>query len=205
MKTSTEQEICGNQLIFAAGRIPKLDALKCQDIGVHCEAGCIAVNQHYQTNIPSLFALGDCTNTPNLTPVAVAEGRAFSDTQFGNLTQAVNYNHIPTAVFSQPELASVGLSEEEARARHGNANISVHRSNFRGLYHLMSGDRTRTTMKLVVHKDTDRILGAHMAGEHAAEIIQSIAIALNCNATKADFDATMALHPSSAEEFVTMA
>ncbi|MDA1353390.1 MAG: glutathione-disulfide reductase [bacterium] len=196
--------IQADQLLFATGRAPNLDHLNIIASGVAAPHGKIQVHDRYETNVPHIFALGDCTDTPNLTPVAIAEGRAFADTQFGDMAVTVNYDNIPTAVFSQPELATVGLSEAEAKQIHGDSHITVHRSNFRALYHLLSDDPTRTTMKLIVHNETNKVLGAHMVGEHAAEIIQSVAIALNCGATKADFDATMALHPSSAEEFVTI-
>lgn len=205
MKTSEGMDIEADQVVFATGRVPNLDHLNIMASGVSTPHGKVQVHDHYQTNVNHIFALGDCTDTPNLTPVAIAEGRAFADTQFGNSAPCVNYDNIPTAVFSQPELGTVGLTEEEAIQVHGKDHIHVHRSNFRALYHLLSNDPTRTTMKLIVHKETDKVLGAHMVGEHAGEIIQSVAIALNCGATKADFDATMALHPSSAEEFVTMA
>jgi glutathione reductase (NADPH) len=148
--------------------------------------------------------VGDCTDRINLTPVAINEGRAFADTHFGNKPRQMSYENVPTAVFSNPEAATVGLTEEEARAQYGDDAIKVYRSKFRPMYYVLPGKEEKTLMKLVVHIETDRVLGAHMVGDHSAEIIQGVAIALKMGATKAQFDATVGIHPSSAEEFVTM-
>jgi glutathione reductase (NADPH) len=160
-------------------------------------------NANSQTNVDNIYAVGDCTDEIQLTPVAVNEGRAFADTVFGNKPRVMNYADIPTAVFTTPEAATVGLTEEEAREMYGD-NIKIYRSNFRPMYYVLPNKQDRTLMKLVVDSKTDRILGAHMVGDHAAEIIQGVAIAVKMGAKKADFDATVGIHPSSAEEFVTM-
>jgi glutathione reductase (NADPH) len=151
-----------------------------------------------------IYAVGDVTDRVNLTPVAVDEGRAFADTVFGQKPRLVNHNLIATAVFTQPELATVGLSEEQALAQFGDGAIRVHRARFRSLNQALPARGPRCLLKLVVEKASDRVLGCHMVGSHAAEIIQMAAIALGMGATKADFDRTMALHPSISEEFVTM-
>lgn len=191
-------------VLYATGRDPNLAGLNLENAGVATEKGSIVVNEWHQTNQPNIFAVGDCSNQHNLTPVAIDEGRAFADTQFGNNPRAINYDNIATAVFSQPEACTVGLTEEEARRQHGEERIQVYRTRFRAMFYTLPDVDEKTFMKLVVHKETDRILGAHMVGKDSAEIIQCVAIAVNMGATKKDFDATMALHPTSAEEFVTM-
>jgi glutathione reductase (NADPH) len=139
-----------------------------------------------------------------LTPVAIAEGRAFADTVFGHIPRYITHQNVASAVFSQPEAATVGMTEEAAIEQLGTAGIQIYRSRFRPMLHSLTGAEERTLMKLVVDRTTDRILGAHMVGKDAAEIIQGVAIAVNMGATKKDFDATIGIHPSSAEEFVTM-
>ncbi|MEM6448023.1 MAG: glutathione-disulfide reductase [Cyanobacteria bacterium P01_D01_bin.123] len=201
-KAYAETILTDTVALAATGRKPNLDKLGLNNTGVKIQAGAIAVNDDSQTTEDHIFAVGDCTNRVNLTPVAVDEGRAFADTYFGCTPRQTDYENIPTAVFSTPELATVGLTEAEARDRF--AHVTVHRSHFKSTYHSLSGRATRTLMKLVVDGDTNRVLGAHMLGDHAAEIIQGVAIAIEMGATKADFDATTAIHPSVAEEFVTM-
>lgn len=192
-------------VLFAIGRAPNTADLDLDLIRVaKTDRGAVAVNEWSQTTQPHIYAVGDVTNRANLTPVAIDEGRAFADTVFGNTPRAVNYANIPTAVFSQPEVATVGLSEDMARERQGQENVKIYRSIFRPLYHSLTGSTEKTLMKLVVDRQSDRVLGAHMVGKEAAEIIQSVAISLSKGATKQDFDNTMALHPSTAEEFVTM-
>ncbi|MEO0408374.1 MAG: glutathione-disulfide reductase [Cyanobacteria bacterium P01_A01_bin.135] len=191
-------------VLFAIGRVPNTATLQLENAGVETDLGAVAVNEWSQTSQPHIYAVGDVTNRANLTPVAIDEGRAFADTVFGDRPRQVNYATIPTAVFSQPEAATVGLSEAAAIAQLGTDRIKVYRSTFRPLYHSLTGSPEKTLMKLVVDRHTDRVLGAHMVGKDAAEIIQSVAIALTMGATKQDFDNTMALHPSTAEEFVTM-
>lgn len=189
--------------ISATGRIPNLEKLGLDKVGITVEKGAIAVDANSRTNIEHIYAVGDCTDRINLTPVAIGEGRAFADTHFGGKPRQMAYDNIPTAVFSHPEAGTVGLTEEEARAQYGD-KIKIYRAKFRPLYHTVSGREDRTLMKLVVNEETDKVLGAHMVGEHAGEIIQGVAIALKMGATKANFDATVGIHPSSAEEFVTM-
>jgi glutathione reductase (NADPH) len=191
-------------VLFAIGRTPNISGLGLETVDIAIDRGAIVVNAVSQTNLPHIFAVGDCTNRIMLTPAAIAEGRAFADAEFGHCLQPVNYDTIPTAVFSQPEVGTVGLTETAARQRLGDLNVVVYRAMFRPLFHSLTERDEKTLMKLVVDRQTDRILGVHMVGNHAAEIIQSVAIAVNMGATKRDFDATMALHPTTAEELVTM-
>ncbi len=190
-------------VLCATGRRPNSAGLGLEAAGVRVtEAGAIAVDDWSGTSSPTVFAVGDVTDRINLTPVAIAEGRAFIETRFnGNPTQ-VRYANIPTAVFSNPAIGSVGLPEHEARAR--GLEIDVYRTGFRPMKHTLSGREERVMIKLVVDRATDRVLGAHMLGADGPEIVQGLAIALNCGATKADFDRTIGLHPSAAEEFVTL-
>jgi glutathione reductase (NADPH) len=160
------------------------------------------VNAQFQTHEPSIYALGDMTGGPELTPVAIAEAMAFAQTQFGQGQKTMDYGHIATAVFSQPPIGTVGLTEEAALAQ--GHTVTVYESNFRPLKHTVSGCEDRTLMKLVVDAQSDRVLGAHMVGADAGEICQGLAIALKMGATKADFDRTVGIHPTAAEEFVTM-
>jgi glutathione reductase (NADPH) len=190
-------------ILAATGRKPKLKNLGVENAGVEVNNGAIAVDQYSQTNQENIFAVGDCTDRMNLTPVAVNEGRAFADTQFGGKSRTMAYDNIPTAVFSTPEAATVGLTEAQAREQYAEA-VKVYRAKFKPTYHSLSGRDERIMMKLVVEEDTEKVLGAHMVGEQAAEIIQGVAIAIKMGATKKDFDATVGLHPSIAEEFVTM-
>jgi len=162
------------------------------------------VDEHSLTAVENIYAVGDCTDRINLTPVAINEGRALADTVFGNKPRLMSYDNVPTAIFTTPEAATVGLSEEAAREQYGDEAIKVYRSRFRPMYYTLAGRDEKTLMKLVVHQETGKVLGAHMVGDHAAEIIQGVAIAVKMGATKADFDATVGIHPSSAEEFVTM-
>ena len=190
--------------LAAIGRKPLLENLGLENTKVEIVNGAIAVDRHSQTAEENIYAVGDCTDRINLTPVAINEGRAFADTHFGKKPRQMSYDNIATAVFSNPEAATVGLTEEEARAEYGDDAIKVFRSKFRPMYYVLPGKEEKTLMKLVVQIETDRVLGAHMVGDHAAEIIQGVAIALKMGATKAQFDTTVGIHPSSAEEFVTM-
>jgi glutathione reductase (NADPH) len=190
--------------LAAIGRKPLLENLGLENTKVEIVNGAIAVDRHSQTAEENIYAVGDCTDRINLTPVAINEGRAFADTHFGNKPRQMSYENVATAIFSNPEAATVGLTEEEARAQYGDDAIKVYRSKFRPMYYVLPGKEEKTLMKLVVQIETDRVLGAHMVGDHAAEIIQGVAIALKMGATKAQFDATVGIHPSSAEEFVTM-
>ncbi|MEO0708599.1 MAG: glutathione-disulfide reductase [Cyanobacteria bacterium J06649_5] len=191
--------------LAATGRKPKLENLGLESTAVEVsEKGAIATDKHGQTAEPSIYAIGDCTDRINLTPVAINEGRVLADTLYGNKPRLMSYEAIPSAVFTTPEAASVGITEETAVENYGEDNIRVFRSRFRSMYYTLPNKDEKTLMKLIVRTEDDRILGAHMVGDHAAEIIQGVAIALKMGATKADFDATVGIHPSSAEEFVTM-
>ena len=194
---------CGGVLL-ATGRRPFLAGLNLEAAGVVTEGHRIPVDADQRTNMPGIYAVGDVTERICLTPVAVDEGRAFADSVYGNKPRQVDHSLVASAVFSQPELASVGLTEEQAIERCGADGIRVHRARFRPMSQALPARDPKVLLKLIVERSTDRVLGAHMVGEHAAEIIQMAAIAIGMGATKADFDRTMALHPSVAEEFVTM-
>jgi glutathione reductase (NADPH) len=189
--------------LAALGRKPNTDNLGLENVDVKTHNGAILVDANNRTNVENIYAVGDCTDNIQLTPVAIGEGRAFADTMYGNKPRQMSYADIPTAIFTTPEAATVGLTEAEAREMHGDG-IKVYRSTFRPMYYVLPNKQEKTLMKLVVCTDTDRVVGAHMVGDHAAEIIQGVAIAVKMGATKADFDATVGIHPSSAEEFVTM-
>jgi glutathione reductase (NADPH) len=198
-----QETIVVDVILAATGRKPKLKNLGLENADVEINNGAIAVDKYSQTTQENIFAVGDCTDRMNLTPVAINEGRAFADTQFGGHSRTMSYENIPTAIFSTPEAATVGLTEVQAREQYGDA-VKVYRTKFKPTYHSLSGRDERVMVKLVVAEDTDKVLGAHMVGEHAAEIIQGMAIALKMGATKKDFDATVGIHPSAAEEFVTL-
>lgn len=199
------EEIITDALSLAAtGRKPNTENLGLENTGVETNGDAIAVNPYSQTSVEHIYAVGDCTDNINLTPVAINEGRAFADTIFGGKSRQMSYENIPTAVFTTPEAATVGLTEAEACAQYGSDAIKVYRSRFRAMYYTLPDKQEKTMMKLVVHQETDKVLGAHMVGDYAAEIIQGVAIAVKMGATKANFDATVGIHPSSAEEFVTM-
>ena len=191
-------------VLMATGRRPWLDGLGLDVAAVATENGRIVVDANSQTSVPHIHAVGDVTDRVNLTPVAIDEGRAYADALFGGKHRQVDHALVASAVFSDPELATVGLSEEDALAEHGSDDVVVHRARFRSMARALPASGSRCLLKLVVQKSTDRVLGCHMVGEHAAEIIQMAAIAVGMGATKADFDRTMALHPSVSEEFVTM-
>jgi glutathione reductase (NADPH) len=152
--------------------------------------------------VPNIYAIGDVTNRVNLTPVAIREGHAFADTVFGGRPTIVDHTNVPTAVFSEPEIGAVGLTEAQARERL--ARVDIYRSTFRPLKATLSGRHSRVLMKLVVDAATDRVMGVHVVGEGASEMIQLISVAVKMGATKADLDATLAVHPTAAEELVTM-
>ena len=200
---SGEQLDCG-AVILATGRRPFLQGLDLEAAGVAIEGHRIPVTPDQVTNVPHIYAVGDVTDRINLTPMAVDEERAFADTVYGNKPRRVNHKLVASAVFSDPELASVGLSEEEAIERYGEEAIRIHRARFRPMALALPKRGPRVLLKLVVERSSDKVLGCHMVGDHAAEIIQMAAIAIGMGATKADFDRTMALHPTVAEEFVTM-
>jgi len=190
-------------VMFATGRKPNTRNMGIEAAGVKLAGdGAIKVNDYLQSSVESIHALGDVTNRINLTPVATAEGMALAKTLFRNQPTLMDYDNIPTAIFAIPNVATVGLSEETAVAR-GHA-VEIYKTSFRALKHTLSGSEEKTFMKLVVDAPSQRVLGAHMMGADAGETIQGIAIALKCGATKAQFDSTIGIHPTAAEEFVTM-
>jgi glutathione reductase (NADPH) len=190
-------------VLYATGRKPNTDGLGLNQVGVKLgNKQEILVDQHSRTNIDNIYAVGDVTDRIALTPVATMEGHAFADTVFGNKPRLADHNNVPSAVFSQPPVASVGLSEEAAREAF--TSIDTYSSEFKTLKHTLTENTERSLMKLVVDADSDRVIGAHMVGADAAEIMQGIAIAVKAGAKKSDFDATVGIHPSSAEEFCTM-
>jgi glutathione reductase (NADPH) len=201
---SNGSSIASDQVMFAIGRHPNVANLGLEKAGVaiNPKNGGIAVDGWSKTSVANIYAIGDVTHRINLTPVAIREGHAFADTVFGNRPVQVDHATIPTAVFSQPEVGTVGLTETEARSQF--SHVDVYKTAFRPIKATMSGRDTRVLMKLLVDGQTDRVLGCHIVGDAAAEIVQAIAIAVKLKATKADFDATIALHPTAAEELVTM-
>ncbi len=197
------REIEADRILFAIGRSPNVSGFGLQEAGVNiAETGGIAVDPYSRSSLPHIYAVGDVTNRVNLTPVAIREGHAFADTVFGGKPTRVDHVNVPTAVFSEPEVGVVGLTETAARARC--RTVHIYRTEFRPLRATLSGRRTRTLMKLVVDGDTDRVVGCHIVGPDAGEMIQLLGIAVKMGATKADLDATLAVHPTAAEELVTM-
>jgi glutathione reductase (NADPH) len=192
-----------NCVMFATGRAPNIHKIGLKETGVEiAKNGGIAVDGYSRTTVPSIYAIGDVTNRVNLTPVAIREGMAFAETVFGGKPTAVDHSKVPTAVFCDPEVGVVGLTEAQARARL--ARTDIYRAMFKPLKAALSGRDTTVLVKLVIDGTTDRVAGCHIVGEGAAEMIQMAAIAVTMGATKADFDATMALHPTTAEELVTL-
>lgn len=192
-----------DQILFATGRVPATLGLGLKAAGVELSHnGAVVVDRESRSSVPSIYAVGDVTDRVNLTPVAIREGHAFADSVFGNNPRQVDHTGIPTAVFSQPELGTVGLSEEEAHEGHG--NVDIYSASFRPMQYTLAGRQERMLMKLVVDADTDRVLGVHVVGHGAGEMAQLLGIAVKMGATKANFDATMAVHPTAAEELVTM-
>lgn len=190
-------------VLGATGRRPLTDGLGLAEAGVALrEDGSIRVDEWFRTSVENIYALGDVIGTPQLTPLALAQGMTLARNLFAEGRQRLDDSLIPTAVFSQPNFATVGPTEEEARERHG--KLRIYRSNFRPLKNTLSGSEERCLMKLIVDAASDRVLAAHMAGPDAAEIIQGLAVAIRAGATKAVFDATLGIHPTAAEEFVTM-
>jgi glutathione reductase (NADPH) len=192
-----------DRVMFALGRPPNIAGLGLEKAGVKlAENGGIAVDKFSRTSAPTIYAVGDVTNRVNLTPVAIREGHTFADTVFGGKPTPVDHVNVPTAVFSDPEIGVVGLTESQARAKH--AKVDIYQTMFRPLKATLSGRDTAVMLKLVVDGATQRVVGCHIVGEGAAEMIQLVGIAVKMRATKADFDATMAVHPTAAEELVTM-
>jgi glutathione reductase (NADPH) len=189
-------------VLFAMGRTPNTRGLGLEAVGVRLAAnGAVEVDGHYQSSVPSIYALGDVIDRVQLTPVAIAEAMVLARHLYAGGAEPLDYAGIPSTVFSQPSLGAVGLTEAQAAQQH---RIRVYVSEFRPMKHTLSGRDERTLMKLIVDADSDRVLGCHMVGPEAGEIIQGLAIALKCGATKAQFDATVGIHPTAAEEWVTM-
>ena len=189
--------------MYATGRRPSTANLGLETAGVKLnDKGAIVVDDEYRSSVPSVYAIGDVTDRMNLTPVATAEGTALANNLFNNQSRRVDYRDVPTCIFSQPNLGTVGLTEEQAREEY--ANVEIYKSRFTSLKHTLTGGSEKTLMKMIVDRDTDKVLGVHMVGADAGEIIQGIGIALKAGATKATFDATIGIHPTAAEEFVTM-
>ena len=205
--TPNAQPLTVDTVLYATGRVPNVQGLGLKDLGVaQGKDGAIVVNDDYQTSVPSIFALGDVTARLQLTPVALGEAMVLVDHLFGpaagKSARSLSYRFIPTAVFTHPNIGAVGYSETDARERFG--AVTVYRSEFKALKHTLSGSSERTLMKLVVEDATDRVVGLHMVGPDAGEIVQGFAVAMKAGATKAVFDSTIGIHPTAAEEFVTM-
>ncbi|MDR7149618.1 glutathione reductase (NADPH) [Hydrogenophaga palleronii] len=199
--------IMADAVLYATGRVPNVKDLGLETVGVaQGGKGEVIVNAHYQTNVPSIYAVGDVTNRMQLTPVALGEAMVVVDQLFGPAAgkppRDMSYDCIPTAIFTHPSVGTVGLSEVQARERYG--EVTVFRSEFKALKHTLSGSTERTLMKLIVDTATDRVVGLHMVGAEAGEIVQGFAVAMKAGATKAVFDSTIGIHPTAAEEFVTM-
>lgn len=200
---SDNEQILVDLAMFATGRRPNSEGLGLESVGVKIsERNGILVDAYSRTSVPNIYAVGDVTDRVNLTPVAIREGHAFADTVFGGKPTAVDHTKVPTAVFSEPEVGAIGLTEKQAIEQFD--KIDVYKTSFRPMKATLSGRDTRVFMKLVVDGNTDKILGCHIVGPDAAELIQVVGIAVTMGATKADFDATMAVHPTAAEELVTM-
>lgn len=196
-----QQEV--DLVLYATGRRPMTDGLNLEGLGIELNPnGTIKVDDFFQTSVPSVFALGDVIGTPQLTPVALAQGMKFLAHQYHGDTVPMRYENIPTAVFCQPNIGTVGPTEDQCKAK--GIDFDVYESNFKPLKHTMTGMNERTLMKLIVNKADNKVIAAHMVGHDAGETIQGIAVAITAGATKADFDATIGIHPTSAEEFVTM-
>lgn len=197
------QQIEADTVLFATGRAPNTQGLGLEAAGVKLdERGAIAVDAHYRSSVPSIYAVGDVSTRVQLTPVALAEAMVVVDELFGKGKRRLDYEFIPTAVFTHPNIGTCGYTELEARAKFG--EVTVFSSEFKSLRHTLSGSSERTFMKLVVEKATDRVVGLHMVGADAGEIVQGFAVAMRAGATKAIFDGTVGIHPTAAEEFVTM-
>jgi glutathione reductase (NADPH) len=203
-RLSTGETIETDQVMLAMGRRPNTHGLGLEAAGVDLDAlGAVVVDRFSQSSIDNVFAVGDVTNRLNLTPVAIREGHAFGDSVFGGKPTAVDHINVPTAVFSQPEIGTVGLTE--ARARELCRKVAIYKTSFRGMRNTLGGRDERMMMKLVVDGESGRVVGCHILGPEASEMAQILAIALRAGATKADFDATVAIHPTAAEELVTLA
>src|SRR5450830_627639 len=202
-RLSDGSTVTADKVMFAIGRRPNIMGLGLESVGVKlAEHGGIAVDEYSRTSVANIYAIGDVTNRANLTPVAIREGHAFADTIYGGKPTPVDHANVPTAVFSEPELGVIGLTE--AQAREQLAKVDVYKTSFRPMKATLAGRNTRSFMKLLVDGITGRVVGCHIVGPDAGELIQLVGVAVKMGATKADFDATMAVHPTAAEELVTM-
>ena len=201
--TTGGDKIATDLVMYATGRRPNTKRMGLAEIGVRInEAGAVVVDDWQRSSVPNIYAIGDVTDRINLTPVAIAEGRAIAETLFNDNPTKMDHADVPSAVFSQPPIGAVGLTEERARQKYG--EVDVYLARFRPMKNTLSGRAERTLMKLVVDARSDRVVGCHMLGPDAPEIIQGVAVAIKCGATKRQFDQTVGIHPSAAEEFVTM-
>jgi glutathione reductase (NADPH) len=195
--------LAADSVLYATGRVPNVAGLGLEAVGLRQSAhGAVVVDDRFATSVPSIYAIGDLTARLQLTPVALAEAMVLVDHLFGSGQRGMSYELVPTAVFTHPAIGTVGLTEQQARERHG--AVRIFRTEFRPLKHTLSGNAERTLMKLVVDAASDRVVGLHMVGADAGEIVQGFAVAMKAGATKAQFDATIGIHPTAAEEFVTM-
>ena len=202
-KLTDGSSIVVDTVLCATGRHPNIKDLGLETTSVKLDSrGYVSADERFQTNEPSIFALGDMTGGPQLTPVAIEQAMVFAHTQFGDTPKPMDYAFIPTAVFCQPNIGTVGYTEEETKARGIETNVYL--SDFKPMKHTLSGRDERTLMKMIVDKSSDRVIGLHMVGPDAGEICQGMAVAMKAGATKADFDSTVGIHPTAAEEFVTM-
>ena len=200
---SGHESMLVDQVMFAMGRRPNVRGLGLEKAGVKLDKkGAVAVDEYSRTSVPHIYAIGDVTDRINLTPVAIREGHAFADTVFGGKNVKVDHTTVPTAVFSEPEVGVIGLTEMQARKQF--ARVDIYKTTFRPMKATLSGRNTRSFFKLVIDGETDRVVGCHIVGPDAGEMIQLVGIAVKMKATKADFDAVMAVHPTAAEELVTL-
>jgi glutathione reductase (NADPH) len=200
---STGEKVDTDVVLFAVGRKPLTEGLGLERAGVKLDAaGAVIVNEFSQSSAPSIYAIGDVTNRMNLTPVAIRDGHAFADTIYNSRPTPVDHSTVPSAVFGRPPIGTVGLAEADARRSHG--DVDIYRTNFRPMRNMLSGNQERTLMKLVVDRKTDQLLGVHIAGEDAPEMVQLAAVAVKAGLTKKQWDSTVALHPTAAEELVLM-
>jgi len=201
--TTGEEQVATDLVMYATGRVPSTSGIGLEKVGVTLnKVGAVAVDEWSRSTVGNIWAVGDVTDRLNLTPVALLEGHCFADTEFGGRPRKADHRDVASAVFSQPELATVGLTEDQARRTHG--QVKIFAASFKPMKHTMTGHARRTFMKLVVDAASDRVLGVHMVGDDAAELIQGLAVAVKAGATKAMFDATVGIHPTAGEEFVTM-
>tara|TARA_B110000503_G_scaffold66844_1_gene104873 strand:- start:2174 stop:3526 length:1353 start_codon:yes stop_codon:yes gene_type:complete len=204
VRLSTKKEIDVDLVMYATGRIPNIKDLGLESLNIKTKSnGTIIVDDYFNTSEPSIYALGDVIGRIELTPVAIAEGMALSNFFVTGIRSSVDYTNIPTAIFSQPNSASVGLTEEEAIKIHG-IDLRIYKSQFRPMKATLGGGDSKVFMKLVVIHSSDVVIGCHMVGDYAGEIIQGLAVAIKAGATKQNFDSTVGIHPTAAEEFVTM-